>query len=286
MNSKLPTIFFGASAYVLPLIEFLHTNYDLALVVTTEKNPTDAVPKYCLENHIPYLSVAKLDDETIAKMTQIGAPLAVLADFKLLISQKVIDLFPKGIINIHPSLLPEYRGPTPGTTALLDGREETGVSLMLLDTQLDHGPLLGQVTEHISSSDTSATLYPRLFEKGTILLEKVLPQYLDGKIKPTEQDHGKATYTERLTRESGFIDANKPLDKTELNRMIRAYFPWPGVWTLLRLSASEGQAKKEIRVKLLPKNMLQIEGKRPVSYKDFMNGYPKGEAFLQKLGLL
>ena len=275
---KQSTVFFGASSYVFPLIELLKKNYVLKLVVTTEQKPTDPVVKYCMEQNIPYLSVTSLTDpHTKYKIQNTGSSFAILADFRLLVSQDIIDIFPKGIINIHPSLLPEYRGPTPGITALLNGKEETGVSLMILDNKLDHGPLLGQENEHILPTDTSVSLYERLFAKGATLLEKVLPDYLNGKLKSTQQDHSKATYTDYLTRESGFFSFNNPPKKEILNRMIHAYYPWPGVWTRVQLSG------KEQIVKLLPKKMLQVEGKKPVNYKDFLNGYPHMKQWLEKI---
>lgn len=274
------TIFFGASTYVLPLIKYLQTRYELALVVTTETTSTDAIPQFCTENHIPFLSVTKLDQEAVKKIAAVRAPFAVLADFRLLIKQEVIDIFPKGICNIHPSLLPEYRGPTPGTTALLDGKTTTGVSLMLLDKELDHGPILGQLEEKIEQSDTSVSLYQRLFAKGVDLLDRYLPLYLEGKEEPKAQDHTQATYTKFLTRESGYIDNNKLQQKEKLQNMIRAYFPWPGVWTKLSLNG------KEKIVKFLPNNLVQVEGKKPVSITDFLHGYPEAEKFLKKMGLL
>lgn len=290
-------VFFGASSYVIPLLEFLNETYNLALVVTTEKNPTDEVPKFCTEHHIPFLSIEKLDEKTIFEIKKIDAPVAVLADFRLLVRQDVIDIFPKGIINIHPSLLPEYRGPTPGTTAILDGKTTTGVSLMLLDKDLDHGSILAQEKVAIEPEETSATLYPKLFKIGTKLLEKILPDYLNGKIEPKEQDHSKATYTDYLTRESGYIDLSKIEHvtenfKLEIARKVRAYYPWPAVWTKMHLNG------KEKIVKLLPISrhpeldsgstpfLLQVEGKKPMSYKDFLNGYPQAKEQLGKLGLV
>ncbi|HXS14835.1 MAG TPA: methionyl-tRNA formyltransferase [Candidatus Saccharimonadales bacterium] len=280
---KVPTIFFGASNYVLPLIEFLSSHYDLKLVVTTEKS-TGVVPSYCIANNIPYLSVHTLKDAAIqSKLASLNTSFAILADFGLLIPQSVLDIFPKGIINIHPSLLPELRGPTPGTSAILHGKTTTGVTIMLLDHQLDHGPLLGQVESEIKPDDTSATLYPRLFQDGTSLLKKLLPDYLEGKITPQEQEHTKATFTEpHLTRESGFIDFDQPptLEHDLLERKIRAYFPWPGVWTKVINPASHLNGKI---IKLLPKNLLQVEGKKPMSPKDFLNGYPEMKDWIEKI---
>jgi len=281
---KIPTIFFGASSYVIPLIQLLNEKYSLKLVITTEQKPTDAVPNYCITNNIPYISVTSALDlqNTKYKILDTKSPVAILADFRLMIKEDVLNLFPKGIINIHPSLLPEYRGPTPGVAALLDGKQETGVSLMVLDTQLDHGPLLGQVVEHILPTDTSVSLYTRLFAKGAQLLEKNLPLYIDGSLKPLAQDDSKATYTDFLTRDSGYIDLahNSELITHNLDNKIRAYFPWPGVWTTVRIK------NKESRIKLLPENKIQLDGKKPISYHDFINGYDEGKEILEKLHLI
>lgn len=288
---KQSTIFFGASSYVLPLITFLKEKYDLKLVVTTEQKSTDPVQNYCTIHNIPYITVTSTKEllATSYKLQATKAQFAVLADFRLLVKQDILAIFPKGIINIHPSLLPEYRGPTPGTTALLDGKKTTGVSLMLLDTQLDHGPLIGQVTEHILPSDTSVTLYTRLFHIGTQLLEEKLPKYLEGALSPTEQDHEKATYTDFLTRDSGYIDFERierlsQLEirnlKFEIARKVRAYYPWPNVWTITALHG------KQVRIKFLPEKKVQVEGKSPMLYKDFLNGYQEGKEILTKLGLL
>ncbi|HEX7042830.1 MAG TPA: methionyl-tRNA formyltransferase [Patescibacteria group bacterium] len=287
MNYNFPTIFFGASEYVLPIIEFLNKDYDLKLVITTEKNPTDAVPKYCIENNISYVSIKNFRDENWnidwkLKIENWKLKFAILADFSLLISQNLIDLFPKGIINIHPSLLPQYRGPTPGLSAILNGEKTTGISIMLLDKELDHGPLIGQITSEIKPDDTSATLYPRLFKEGTDLLKKVLPEYLEGKINPTPQDHSKATYTlPHLTKQTGFIDFDELLTTNPelFERKVRAYFPWPTVWTRY---TSEGKLKGKI-IKFLPEDKIQVEGKKPQSYNDFLNGYPEEKDFIEKL---
>ena len=147
---KTHIIFFGASGYVISILEYLRKHYDLVLVVTTEKEPTDAVPTYCKINAISYVSVATLRKDNVVRMLRaINAPVAVLAYFGLIVPQEVIDIFPKGIVNIHPSLLPKYRGPTPGQTAILNGETKSGVSIMLLDNKVDHGPVLGQTEEAI-----------------------------------------------------------------------------------------------------------------------------------------
>lgn len=281
---KQPTVFFGASVYVLPIIGLLKRDYDLKLVITTEINPQDAVPAYCNKNNIPFVSLTSFKskpwEETRDKIMSWNISFAVLAHFGLIIPQSVLDMFPKGIINIHPSRLPQYRGATPGQTAILLGDVRSGVSIMLLDNEQDHGPLLGQIAEEISATDTSQTLYKRLFDKSIVLLEKTLRAYLSDTLQPVEQKHSNATDTKLLTRNAGYFDSKKGVSPTLLDRMIRAYYPWPGVWTKWDANG------KEKVVKFLPGEQIQVEGKKPMNYADFMNGYPEGKAFLEKLQLI
>lgn len=278
MIPNIPIIFFGSSKLVLPIIQTLKDHFELQLVVTTEQKETDAVPAYCLENAIPYQSVTTLHDKNLQSfIINLKSPLAVLADFGLIVPDEVLNAFPKGIINIHPSLLPKFRGPTPVQSAILAGETETGVSIIRLDNEVDHGPLLAQEKEPISDEDTAETLHEKLFTKGAKLLVKVLPDYISGNLVPKPQDDTRATFTEKLNRNSGYIDPEKlRITNYELRitKMIRAYFPWPGVWTTIRIK------NKEVRIKILPGNKLQVEGKKPMSYKDFLNGYPNAKEIL------
>lgn len=268
-------VFFGASKFVLPIIEILRKSYDLGLVLTTEEvlkgDPLKRSPirHYCKTNRIPCQSIKQFNDETTQQLEKANAPLAVLAYFGLILPQDVLNIFPKGILNIHPSLLPKYRGPTPGQTAILNGEKETGVTLIKLDEEVDHGPILAQVKEKILSSDTAETLYTRLFAIGARLLESNVKKYLNNKIILVEQDHNDATFTQHLTRQSGYIDLNRPPLPDQLDRMIRAYHPWPGVWSKLKV-----QNEKLKVIKFLPDKKVQMEGKKPMSCKDFINGYP------------
>lgn len=281
-NLTIPIVFFGSSKFVIPILEVLCKNFDLSLVLTTEKNPTDAVSFYCSKNKIPYLSVQQFNNITIQQLKEINTSVGVLADFGLIIPQAILNLFPKGIINIHPSYLPKYRGPTPVQTAILNGEKVTGVTIIKLDEEIDHGPIVAQEKEKILDTDTSETLYKRLFEKGAILLLKAFKKYLEGSLKPTPQNHKAATFTPHLTRQDGYLNISNTMTiVTRTERMIRAYYPWPGVWTRVRLGFG-GQAKLKI-VKFLPEKKIQVEGKKPMTYKDFLNGYPQLKQQLGKL---
>jgi methionyl-tRNA formyltransferase len=282
MIQKPPIIFFGSDRFVIPVLENLQKHYAIPLVITTEHTSMGVLSTYCKQNTIPCFSIQQFTKEILQQIKETNSQVAVLAYFGLILPQSVLELFPKGIINIHPSLLPKFRGPTPVQSAVLAGDIETGVSIIRLDDKVDHGPLLGQEKEPLLETDTSETLHEKLFTKGANLLETVLPSYLSGKLVPTPQDDTKASFTKKLTRDAGYIDSslleNKQL-KEEIARKIRAYYPWPGVWTKTHIK------DKEIRIKLLPQEMLQVEGKKPMSYKDFINGYPEKREWLRKLSL-
>lgn len=160
------------------------------------------------------------------------AQLAVLAAYGHIVPQKVLDEFPMGIINVHPSLLPQYRGSTPIEQAILDGATNTGVSIMKLTAGMDEGPIYKQKTVHLSGQESKAELAQKLQELGAELLLEILPEIASGKLKPRQQPHPtRATYTKRISKGDGRIDWAKPA--AQIEREIRAYAGWPRSFTKL-----------------------------------------------------
>lgn len=304
-------VFFGSSKYIIPTVKMLQDNFDLALIVTTERNPEDAVPSFARENNIPYLAINSFKDEGVLdRIKNIGADAGVLGYFGRILPQELLSFFPKGIINIHPSLLPKYRGPTPVQTAILNGDKLTGTTIILLDNEVDRGPMLTQQKEEILPNDTTDSLHEKLFILGAQLIKDILPRYLTGTLDPLEQNHNDATYTNHLSKSDGQIDINNPPDKEKLDRMIRAYFPWPGVWGKWQMANGKwkilkflpysvchpntpvilGRKNDDSRISKecdpghgqddqMPQNdkgfCIQVEGGNPMSMKDFINGYPE-----------
>lgn len=268
-------VFFGSSRYVVPVVQMLHNYFDLTLVVTTEQGSQDPIPFYCKTKKINFMSVRKSADLISAyQIREANASIAVVADFGLIIPEGTIKDFPLGIINIHPSLLPKYRGPSPVQGAILNGDKITGVTIIQLDKYMDHGPIIDSKKEEIKPDDTAKSLYERLFKIGTGLLQEILQKYETQTVNLTPQDHKQATFTKMLTRDDGFIDFKTFFANKEFfDKIIRAYYPWPGVWTRLRLSY-DGQAKT---TKFLPNKRIQVEGGREMEYKDFINGYPDAD---------
>lgn len=205
------------------------------------------------------------------------ADLAVVAFYGKILTEDELNTPKYGCINVHPSLLPKYRGPTPVQTAILNNDKTTGMTIIKLDRKIDHGPVLVQKEEKILANDTAETLYERLFKVGANLLSQTINKYIKGQIKLSAQNDKKATFTKSLTRQDGYFDVNNPPSPEILDRMIRAYYPWPGVFTKLRIK------NQELRIKLLPEKKIQVEGKKPMSIKDFINGYPETKELLLKL---
>jgi methionyl-tRNA formyltransferase len=133
-------------------------------------------------------------------------PLGVLSSFGRIIPKAIIDLFPKGIVNLHPSLLPQYRGPSPIETAIFNGDTQTGVTLMRLNDQMDTGPIYAQEIIKLNGNETKAALYDKLASLGTELLVHTLPSIAAGLIQPTPQDDTKATYCQRLDKSMSPLD--------------------------------------------------------------------------------
>ncbi len=196
---------------------------------------------------------------------------AILASYGKIIPKEIIGLFPRGIVVVHPSLLPKYRGATPIQSALLAGDEETGVSLIRMDEKVDHGPIIAErelnkelgIMSYESLHDALAKL------SGELLLETI-PEYLAGTITPREQNHAEATFTRKFSADDAFV-GEEELHKAEtaggetavtIDRMIRALNPEPGVWTLRggkRIKLLEAELV-EGKLKL---KKIQEEGKTP-----------------------
>ena len=194
----------------------------------------------------------------------------MVANFGKIIPERFLKIPRYGCLNLHPSLLPKYRGPTPIQSAILNGDKETGVSVILMDERIDHGPLLAQEKTIIGSRETTIQLSERLARLGSDLLIDVIPGWVRGEKKLIPQDEEKSSYSKILARKDGEIDWKKPAQ--EIERQIRALQPWPGAHTF----------HKEKRIKILKARLekdkliieeVQPEGKKPMSFKDFLLGH-------------
>lgn len=275
-------IFFCSGDYSIPVVEMLN-KHGLVFILTTEVS--GPLIKFLTENNIPYASTHVDDSKDISKkelwdhIQELKPTLGVLASFGAIIPQRILDMFPHGIWNIHPSLLPKYKGPSPIQATLLSGDTTTGVTIIRLDDQIDHGPILAQEEIVLNGDETLTELKHSLFAHGSEMIEALLQKLEQGdEIPETPQDHTKESFTEKVAREHGYIDLAVPLSEQELDRKIRAYYPWPGVWAKASLFG-----KSKI-IKLFPEGKIQVEGKKIMTYKEFVNGYQaEGVDFLKRL---
>ena len=233
----------------------------------------------------------------VEEMGALKPDVIVVAAYGKFLPTDVLSLPAHGCLNIHPSLLPQYRGPSPVATAILDGLTETGVSLMLLDEGMDTGPIVASETSPIGPRDTADALTFRLFETGARMLRERLPEWMEGRIEAVPQAEAGATTTRLLKREDGNADWNSTA--VELDRKLRAFTPWPGLYTQW-----QGKALKIISAQLadshetgapgrvialagesplgvvtgsgtLGLETLQLEGRRVQSGREFLAGYPE-----------
>lgn len=245
------------------------------------------------------------DTAATEQLLGFGADLFVVVAYGRILPPAVLEIPRLGVINIHPSLLPRYRGTSPVSTAILNGDSETGVTVMALDAGMDSGPLLAQSEPvPLKGDERTGSLTKQLFEMGAAMLPDVITGLEDGSIEPKPQDESQVTLTRLIEKEYGRINWSQ--DPAQIERMTRAYDPWPGAFTSLRgknlkiisaavsYSSSPGAKPGELQIRErrlfvcsgkggdgeLEIIELQPEGKRPMSARDFINGTPDLEGAL------
>lgn len=226
-NERLSSGFEPSGAPTLQAL--INAGYSVVAVVAnhqeaqSRKARTLGIKDVAEAHNIPLLLPQNIKDVT-SQLSTLKPDAGVLVAYGRMVPQTIIDLFPKGIINIHPSLLPEYRGSTPIEQAILDGKNITGVSLMQLVKAMDAGPLFGQTQIELKGNEDKAQLTQRLLELGGRMLIEKLPTILDGSLLPTPQK-GEPTYCGLIAKSDGRIDTKKPA--YQLEREVRAYIDWP-----------------------------------------------------------
>ena len=265
------------------LRSLIKNGYPPFVVITSKDKPvgrkqiiTPSPVKVEAQNKgIEVLQPMKLN-EVKERLEKEDIDLIITAAYSKLIPRSIIDLPKYGCINIHPSLLPEYRGPSPIQYAILNGNKKTGVTIMLVDEQIDHGQILLQKEIEIIPEETSQGLHDKLADMGAELLLDLISELLSGNINPISQDHSKATYTKIIEREDGQINWEKPPE--EIERMIRAFTPWPGAYTFFEKNGKLTRLKilkASLKDKKLIIKEVQPEGKKPMSFEDFLLGNPE-----------
>ena len=208
-------IFMGTPQFAVPCLEALAERYEIVAVVTRPDRPASrgrklsapAVKKAADALGLPVLQPESLrQEEVVARLRDLVPRAMVVAAYGKILGPEVLDIPPAGVINVHPSLLPKYRGASPIAGALLAGEEETGVTIMLMDAGMDTGPILAQRAIEIRPEDTTGSLEERLASQGAELLVETLPLWLEGRIDAQPQDEAIATHTKLISKEDAVID--------------------------------------------------------------------------------
>ncbi len=232
-------VFMGTPEFAVPSLEQLFLNQYQVVAVYTQPDKTagrgrslvsSPVKMAAINWKLPVLQpVSFKETEAVAQLAGLHPDVIVVAAFGQILPQSVLDIPAYGCINIHPSLLPQFRGASPVAAAILGGSEFTGVSIMLMERGLDSGPVLTRAQISISAWDTTASLTAKLSRIAAQLLLEVLPAWSRGELTPQPQDAAEATYCGTITKEEGEIDWH--LSAVDIRRRVRAFYPWPGCYT-------------------------------------------------------
>lgn len=276
-------IFFG-TPYVGrdTLATFVASGFVPSLVVTSPDAPRGRgqvltpceTKEWALAHDLPVFSPEKLDDVAIAEIMKSAPEYALVVAYGKILPESLINAFPKGILNVHYSLLPKYRGASPVEAALLNGDDVTGVTIQKMVKELDAGDIIATKEVSILPEETTKELRPRLVGIGAELLVNTLPAYLSDSISPVPQDHAVATRCRKIPKEDGLLDLNAPA--LENWRKYRAFTEGPTTYFFLERNG------KQMRVKITKASYQNDafviervipEGKKEMSYSDFMRSY-------------
>ena len=262
MKDKLKIIFMGTPEFAGIILEKLIASetYKPSLVITRPDKPlgrkqilTPPPVKQRITNKIKVLQPERLKDpEIITKIKEEEPDIIIVAAYGKIIPKEILDIPRFGILNVHASLLPLYRGASPISAAILNADRKTGATIMLIDEELDHGPILAQARVPIASDDTTESLNRKIALAGADLLNDTIPKWTSGTIKPLAQDHSRATYAKIIAKQDGEIKTEHTAEHIE--RMARAYYPWPGIYLRheTRNLKHETKILKIIKTKIIP----------------------------------
>jgi methionyl-tRNA formyltransferase len=239
-NTSTKILFFGTESYSLVALRTLvERGFDIAAVITKpdmhagrgQKLVQPPVKRFALDHGIPVWQPTKLDDIT-PEIQALQPVIGVLVAYGKIIPKRTINLFNPGIINVHPSLLPRWRGPSPIEAAIAHMDDETGVSIMQLDAAMDAGPIYAQTRRTLDHTETKPQLYDELFTTGSQLLADILPDIISGVLQPTPQSKEGETYCKLLSKDDSLINPDR-LTAAQANAHVRAHlgFPRSRIWT-------------------------------------------------------
>ena len=307
------TIFMGTPEFAVPSLKTVFEKTELTAIFTKEDKPNtrgnkiiaNPVKQFGTEHDIEVIQPHKLkDEELIKRIKEIDPDLIVVVAYGKIIPREIIDIPKYGIINVHSSLLPKYRGASPIHSAVLNGDKETGVSIMYIEEELDSGDVILMESCEITETDTLGTLHDKLKVIGAELLGKALSLIEKEEVSSTPQDHTKATFVKPITKEEEKIDWSRPAE--EVYNKVRGLNPFPGAYTtfkdtvvkiyetekdyeeyegdfgeIVALKKKHGPVVKLRDGNLILKN-IKLQGKKNQSGIDLLNGrvFQTGDKFI------
>lgn len=303
--SRPKIVFMGTPEFAVPSLEILIThNYPIVAVVTQPDRPKgrgrhmipSPIKTFAQRHHLPVLQPERVrDSEVIEYLRNLAPNLVVVAAFGQILPREILEIPQKGCLNVHPSLLPKYRGAAPINWTIIRGEEKTGVTIMLMDEGMDTGDILAQKETLIAPEETSGELHDRLAEMGAALLLKKIEMIMSGAAERTPQDATLATYAPRLKKEDGLIRWDTEVH--HIVNLIRGFSPVPCAHTFLRgkvlkifsatgeevpLTDTPGKIGRETKegLPVAAQNgyvflrEIQLENKKRMPVHDFLRGFP------------
>tara|TARA_Y100000310_G_scaffold288684_2_gene314553 strand:+ start:2492 stop:3355 length:864 start_codon:yes stop_codon:yes gene_type:complete len=281
MKNNLKIVYFGTSDFSVSILqELLLAEIEPVLIVTAPDRPKGRgmeispppVKVWADEHNISTIQPEKLDEEVMGELTNTppagGWDLFIVAAYGGILPKRMLDIPKHKTLNVHPSLLPKFRGSSPIQTTILEDEKKTGVTIMLVDEEVDHGPIVAQASIELDELPKARELEALLAHEGGVLLAETIPLWTAGDITPEEQDHVAATYTKRITKENGLLDLNG--DAHENFKKIKAYDGWPGTYFFTKdgkrvkvIDATYEDGKLTI-TRVIP------EGRQETAYEDFV----------------
>ena len=297
-------VFMGTPEFAVPALDALiHSDHEVVGVFAQPDEPagrgrtlvSPPVKKLALQHKLTVHQPPSLRRSCeLDRLVSLQPDVVVIAAYGKILPESFLSVPPHGCLNIHASLLPRHRGPSPIAAAVLAGDEVTGVTIMVVTKVMDTGPVLAQRQIPILPHDTTGSLFEKLSGLGADLLMDTLPRWLNGKLVAQPQDHSQATYSKMITKEEGLIDWHRTV--VELWRRVRAFQPWPGCYTtwqgrMLKIIealplAGEGTPGRVVAPSHEPSApvgvqtgegilglvQVQLEGKRAMSAAEFVRG--------------
>lgn len=303
MSNRTKIIFFGTPQFAVPFFNSISTDaaFEIVGVVTQPDKPVGRkqiitpppIKEAAVAKNIPVFQPEKLksDINIINNLKQLNPNLAIVVAFGQIIPQEILNIFPNGNINVHPSLLPKYRGASPIQSAILNGDEKTGITIMLMDEKMDHGPILAQQEIILDGNETNESLHNLAAELGKNFLIETVKKYLAKEIEPQEQTHEAATFCQSINKDEAKINWSQ--SAKAINQKIRAFYPWPVAWTTLddkrlkifppAIIISDKKSSGEIFLvdnklavscgeQAITLKKIQLEGKREMTAEEFLAG--------------